>query len=417
MKEKIRKSKLWQKMKAAGIAKSLLLSVMGTTISIILTFGTSRYFDHRKKLANGRQLAIMAIHDIDNTVKVFEEYADNEYQLSLQAQYLQEHLDSLENIGFDTLSAVFDYLLADNFIGEGYILDDANEKVFLSSQDAWKNIDNATFIDRVQTFYNERHEFYNYLNTSLEWHKPLEESEFIQRKINTPDYGFDIVGYLKELLRRDDIGYYIAYSSLRQQLFTSTSQKWRNVSDECQFLMGISDREMEEYIKSRERKGNLPSERQLLGRWHAKGKGDRDEKREQILEFCKDHTATFTTISYESSHLYIGNIVTRCIARGTWDLQGDSVLVTQKPELEYAIDTTAISYRAELKPDILNLMDEWKETFKKSQEESRKKGEETIKYGTYIDQSETKLKWSKATLKPDGTEEVVTQYFTKQQED
>lgn len=414
MKEKIRKSKFWQKMKAAGIAKSLLLSVMGTTISIILTFGTSRYFDHRKKLANGRQLAIMAIHDIDNTVKVFEEYADHEYQLSLQAQYLQEHLETLEDIGFDTLSAVFDYLLADNFVGEGYILDEANEKVFLSSQDAWKNIDNATFIDRVQTFYNERHEFYNYLTTSLEWHKPLEESEFIQRKIHTPDYSFDIVSYLKELLRRDDVGYYIAYSSLRQQLFNSTSQKWHNVSDECQFLMGISDREKEDYIKSRERKGYLASEHQLLGRWLAKDKGNREEKREQILEFCKDHTATFTTISYESSHLYIGNIVTKCIARGTWNLLGDSVTVTQKPELEYAIDTTAISYRAELKPDIQNLMDEWNEIFRKSKEESRKKGEETIKYGTFIDQSETKLKWSRVTLKPDGTEEVVTQYYTKQ---
>lgn len=413
MKGKIWKFNLWQKIKEAGIAKSLLLSVMGTTISIILTFGTSRYFDHRKKLANGRQLAIMAIHDIDNTVKVFEEYADNEYQLSLQAQYLQEHLDSLENIGFDTLSAVFDYLLADNFIGEGYILDDANEKVFLSSQDAWKNIDNATFIDRVQTFYNERHEFYNYLSTSLEWCQPLEEREFIKRKINTPDYGFDIVGYLKELLRRDDVCYYIAYSSLRQQLFNSTSQKWRNVSDECQFLMGISDREMEEYIKSRERKGNPPSERQLLGRWHAKDKGNRDEKREQILEFCKDHTAAFTTISYESSHLYIGNIVIRSIARGSWDLQGDSVLVTLKPEQEFAIDTTAISYRAELKPDILKLMEEWKGAIKKGLEESRKKGEGTIKYRTFIDQSETKLKWSKVMQKPDGTEEVVTQYFTK----
>ena len=400
MKEKIRKSKIWQKMKAAGIAKSLLLSVMGTTISIILTFGTSRYFDHRKKLANGRQLAIMAIHDIDNTVKVFEEYADNEYQLSLKAQYLQEHLDSLENIGFDTLSAVFDYLLADNFIGEGYILDDANEKVFLSSQDAWKNIDNATFIDKVQTFYNERHEFYNYLNTSLEWRQPLEEREFIQRKINTPDYGFDIVGYLKELLRRDDVGYYIAYSSLRQQLFNSTAQKWHNVSDECKFLMGISDREMEEYIKSRERGGYPLSERQLLGRWQTKGKGDRNEKREQILEFRQDHTATFTTFSYEPSHLYIGYIVTKRIAQGTWNLLGDSVLITQNPEQEHVIDTTAISYRAELKPDILKMLDEWQDIFRKGQEEVRKQGEKLIKYEVCIDQSETKLKWD-------------TQYFTK----
>ena len=215
--KKTNKPSGWLHNHAKSILKSLLLSVMGTTISILLTFGTSRYFDHKKKVANGRQLAILAIHDIDNTVKVFEKYANEEYQNSLLAQYLQEHLDSLEKISSDTLSTVFDYLLADNNIGEGYILDDANEKVFLSSQDAWKNIDNPTFIDRVQMFYNDRREFYNYLTSSLEWHKPLEEKEFIQRKKHTPDYGFDVAVYLKELLCRDDVGYFISYSSLRQQ--------------------------------------------------------------------------------------------------------------------------------------------------------------------------------------------------------
>ena len=150
--KKTNKPRGWLHNHAKSILKSLLLSVMGTTISILLTFGTSRYFDHKKKVANGRQLAILAIHDIDNTVKVFEKYANEEYQNSLLAQYLQEHLDSLEKISSDTLSTVFDYLLADNNIGEGYILDDANEKVFLSSQDAWKNIDNPTFIDRDYLF-------------------------------------------------------------------------------------------------------------------------------------------------------------------------------------------------------------------------------------------------------------------------
>ena len=401
MKSKFRKPKIWQKIKAAGIAKSLLLSVMGTTISIILTFGTSRYFDHRKKVANGRQLAILAIHDIDNTVKVFEGYANDEYQNSLLAQYLQEHLDSLDNIGFDTLSTVFDYLLADNFVGEGYILDDANEKVFLSSQDAWKDINNATFIDRVQTFYNDRHEFYNYLTSSLEWHKPFEEREFIQRKVHTPDYGFDIVTYLRDLLRRDDVGYYISYSSLRQQLFTSTAHKWRNLSDECQFLMGISDSEKEIYIKSRERKGSPLHEHQLLGRWHAKGKGDHDEQREDILEFRKDHSATLTTVCYESSHLYIGNIVTQRIAQFTWQLQADSTVVTFMPELRYTVDTTDISYRAELKPDILALLDDWKATFKRRQDEARAQGQQCVNYEAAIDESETKLKWN-------------DKYFTKQ---
>ena len=398
---KFKMPKFGRHLTGKGWLKELALTFIATTISIVLTFGTAHYLEWRQKVANGRQLAIMAIHDIDNTIQTFEQYADKVYQFSLKAQYLQEHLDSLENVGIDTIYTVFDNLLADNFVGQGYLLDDANEKVFLSSQEVWKTIDNATFIDRMQTFYNDRHDFYNYISNSLEWQKPVEEREFIQRKMKTPDYGFDIVGYLKELLRREDVCYFIAYSSLRQQLFNSTAQKWRNISDECKFLMGISDREMEEYIKSRERGGNPLRERQLLGQWQTRGKGKHDEKCEVIMEFCKDHTATFTTISYESSHFYVGNIVTKRIARGIWNLQGDSVLVTQNPELEYVIDTTAISYRAEQKSEILKMVVEWKEIFKKHQDEARTQGEQCIKYGASIDQSETKLKWD-------------TQYFTKE---
>ena len=383
--------------------KELGLTIIGTTLSIILTFGTAQYFEYRNKVANGRQLAIMAIHDINNTVETLEQYANNVHQFSLKAQYLQMHLDSLENVGIDTIYAVFDYLLADNFYGQGYLLDDANEKVFLSSHDVWKNIDNATFIDRIQTFYNDRHDFYNYLSNSLEWQKPVEELEFIQRKMKTPDYGFDVIAYLKELLRREDVCYFIAYSSLRQQLFNSTAQKWHNVSDECKFLMGISDSEMEEYIKSQERGGKPISERQLLGRWQTKSKGDRNEKREQIMEFLGDHTASFTTFSYEMSHLYVGYIVTKRIARGTWNLQGDSVLITQSPELEYVVDTTAISYQANLKSEILKTIDQWQATFRKRQDEARSQGKQLIRRGVSIDQSETKMKWD-------------TQYFTKQDE-
>jgi hypothetical protein len=415
--KKINLSKWWRHVHVKSIVKSLLLSVMGTTISILLTFGSSRYFDHKKKLASGRQLAIMAIHDIDNTVETFEGYAEEEYQVSLKAQYLMEHIDTLEKVGFDTLSAVFDYLLADHFIGQGYVIDDANEKVFLSNQEAWKNIDNATFIDKMQVFYSDRHDFYNYLSASLEWRPPLDEQEFIQRKINTPDYSFDIAAYLKELLRRDDIRYYISYSSLRQQLFSSTAQKWRNLSDKCQFLMGISDGEKEEYIESRKRKGDPLREKQLVGEWRTQSKGSRDEILETCLAFRKDHTGTITKISYESSHMYIGNVVVTQASQVTWKLRGDSVAVTFKPELVYTVDTTGISYRAELKPDILEYVDSWHQANRKSQAEAREKGEETVNYAAFIDHSETKLQWSKATQLPDGTEETSTLYLTKQSDE
>ena len=34
--------------------KELGLTIIGTTLSIILTFGTAQYFEYRNKVANGR---------------------------------------------------------------------------------------------------------------------------------------------------------------------------------------------------------------------------------------------------------------------------------------------------------------------------------------------------------------------------
>lgn len=44
---------------------------MGTTISIVLTFGTAHVIEQYEKKKAGRQMAIMVIHDMDNTVQEF----------------------------------------------------------------------------------------------------------------------------------------------------------------------------------------------------------------------------------------------------------------------------------------------------------------------------------------------------------
>ena len=97
-------------------------------------------------------------------------------------------------------------------------------------------------------------------------------------------------------------------SATRTRSSPSNRATSSSLSDECQFLMGISDGEKEEYIESRKRKGDPLREKQLVGEWRTQSKGSRDEILETCLAFRKDHTGTFTHTSYESAHLYIGTI-------------------------------------------------------------------------------------------------------------
>ena len=69
MNVKFKMPKLGSNMTGKDWWKELSLTFIATTISIVLTFGTAQYFEHKQKLADGRLMAMMVIHDMDNTVE------------------------------------------------------------------------------------------------------------------------------------------------------------------------------------------------------------------------------------------------------------------------------------------------------------------------------------------------------------
>ena len=52
--------------------KGFLTSVLGTTVSILLTFGTSALVENKEKADIQRQTAMMVIHDIDECIDQLE---------------------------------------------------------------------------------------------------------------------------------------------------------------------------------------------------------------------------------------------------------------------------------------------------------------------------------------------------------
>ena len=56
--------------------KQFLLSLIATTISIILTFGTSAIIENRHREAAKREMVMMIIYDFDKTIEQVQ-YADN----------------------------------------------------------------------------------------------------------------------------------------------------------------------------------------------------------------------------------------------------------------------------------------------------------------------------------------------------
>ena len=90
--------------------KSFLTSVLGTTISILLTFGTSALVESREKANTQRQTAMMVIHDIDKCIDQMEEMAKNEEERNNAVQYILAHLDQITSLPEDTLKLAINML-------------------------------------------------------------------------------------------------------------------------------------------------------------------------------------------------------------------------------------------------------------------------------------------------------------------
>ena len=68
-----------------GSMKQFMLSLLATTVSIVLTFGTAAVIDSNKKQKEKREIVMMVVYDMSNSLKQFER-ADSMLQESVKLQ-------------------------------------------------------------------------------------------------------------------------------------------------------------------------------------------------------------------------------------------------------------------------------------------------------------------------------------------
>ena len=314
---KIKMPGAWHKMGWSGIAKELVLTFVGTTLSIVLTFGTAHYFEQRQLHADGRQTAMMVIHDMENCAKQFEQYAKIEEEQFKMTQYVIGQMDRLDSIPNDTLSSA--YLYITQYSKTAFTYDDSNEKLFLSSQDVWKNINNATFIDIAQRFFYARRNFYDALNNSDVFTKPIPHAELRVYYDTATTLGFDYVAFLSERLTRPNVAYYVNGFQQRIRDLTEYSTYMQEYAKRCKFIMDISDSELKEYLEQRKHGGHPLKRNKLIGTWITRD----DMNSYDYMEFKDNNTLLSTTIYHLAHSYYVGRADVKYVYSGTWEIKGD----------------------------------------------------------------------------------------------
>ena len=125
--------------------KQFLLSLFATSVSIALTFGTAAIIDYNAKQKAKREIVMMVMYDMYNSLKSIEK-ADSTIQQAMEMQ-LQIAEDSSK---FETLRYNFALLMPKAEYTE------TTERIFSSSIETINTVGNVLFTENVAEFYQIR---------------------------------------------------------------------------------------------------------------------------------------------------------------------------------------------------------------------------------------------------------------------
>ena len=393
-----------------GIIKELLLTTLATTISIVLTFGTAHYIDQKDKKAAGRQTAMMVIHDMENSITVFREMSKQEEKMFNVIHSVLDHKDMIDSLNYDTVLTVCNSLLASSELETPYKLDDSSERMFLSSQESWKNIDNASFIDAVQRFYVIRHEFYDYFNNSKQWSKPVPHDILYQHQLNHTDGIIDVYKFLKEIIARKEVTYFVNLSGSRQRQLNDAADEFQHISSLCKFMMGITDEELEEYVKTRKRTGQNIKEKELIGKWIIKS----SDEQYSGIEYFDNHTYSQTYIDHFSYPTYTGRVDFIYVTSGNWELRGDTLYTDLKAGYSFKMDKSRITPLPGKEKQVEEFLQQAEKNAKETQKTAQKEQERHRTYGISINASRNKVEMVWKDSEGDFAEEEQFLYLSRQ---
>ena len=342
-----KKKSFWE-----GWWRELLMSFVGTTLSIALTFGTSALQEHYEHEAAQRNTAMMAILDVDESIHQLENTV-KEIDKGFQAcRCVLNNLEQIDSLPKQTLGEAFEYLVEVSPLK----FDDSKEKMFLYSQNSWANLDNVSFMNNVQSFYSSRRQLEKEVSTLALWKKPISAQEYHLISLNAPGANsIDLPAVLRQKLQDKETLYYINWSVRRIESLTEKISEWSLLNDRNKFLMNISDEDMQEFIDQTSNAARSAREREIIGSWERIS-----YDKQESLSLRRDHTFSLTMVRQMGLPMAAGKFTDTVSVNGTWRIQHDSLYRNadvQSFRVNY--DRSGISVREDMRDSVDAYFSRW----------------------------------------------------------
>ena len=129
-----------------GWWKDFVVAILATTVSIVLTFGTSKLVEHNNQKKERKLTALMVMSSIESFARSLEEASAQWDRIdSIAVWLLLMPIDEVAELGDNT----FENAVMEVFQVPILQHDQTAETIFSSNIDTWKNMGNFQFVDNV----------------------------------------------------------------------------------------------------------------------------------------------------------------------------------------------------------------------------------------------------------------------------
>lgn len=243
MNVKSRIPKFWHNQKFKGMLRELLLTILATTISIILTFGTAAYLEHKQQEKNHQQIILMVISDIYDFARVMER-AETDYLIPWKKDILEMKALSHDSIIMLNDNDVIQRYI--NALGQGAMLprDHTAQNLFSSDISIWRDVDNFNFVKYVGKCYYIIEALNNNFDTLIR-RKTDNYNLFLKEAKQIPDSL-----HLATFVEMSDVQSFMEeYTQSFLPYFEATIKELDYAVEHCCKMMGVSQKELEEFMK------------------------------------------------------------------------------------------------------------------------------------------------------------------------
>ena len=206
------------KEKPSSGTKQFLLTLLATTFSIILTFGTSAIIDRRHKAAAKKEMVMMILYDFDKTIEQMEDASLAFQKAKRNQQELAFHPEYFASLRFQ---------FADALKVSQMELSETTENIFSSNIETFNTLGNVNFVHEVSSFYSLRHKY--------------EEDLLVGYKKKVTE--LRLTESVGEIFEFDFPDYYFM-----NQLYLNAL---KNARDLCMKMMKVSEDEIKEFSNQR----------------------------------------------------------------------------------------------------------------------------------------------------------------------